>query len=94
MFKANDRQVGGSHYKDLGAPCPHCGAKLEHWDLAVMFKWDYLQGQIIKYVMRWRNKLGIVDLKKGRHNLDKYIETAESEEKGEEAGATYVDQDR
>lgn len=71
---ANARQVGGNHYKDGAGKCPNCGTPLEHWDLAVMFKWDYLQGQIIKYVMRWRGKLGLQDLEKAKHNLEKYIE--------------------
>lgn len=63
--KANDRQVGGSHYKTGG---------LQHWDLVEMFGWDYFQGQITKYLMRWRKKNGIEDLQKARHYLDKYIE--------------------
>lgn len=63
---ANRRQVGGSHY-GLG--------KIQHWDLAVMFGWDYLTGQTIKYLMRWRGKNGIQDLEKGQHYLEKLIET-------------------
>lgn len=63
--KANDRQVGGDHYRTGG---------LQHWDLVEMFRWDYFQGQIIKYLMRWRKKNGLEDLQKARHYLDKYIE--------------------
>lgn len=66
---ANDMQVGGEHYKTPGKP--------EHWDLVAMFEWDYFQGQITKYVMRWRQKGGLQDLKKARHVLDKYIEVEE-----------------
>lgn len=66
---ANDMQVGGNHYKTPG--------KLEHWDLVVMYDWDYFQGQVTKYLMRWRKKNGIEDLKKARHYLDKYIEAEE-----------------
>jgi hypothetical protein len=62
---ANDRQVGGNHYK---------GAKLEHWDVVWMFSLDYFQGQITKYVFRWRDKGGIVDLEKGLHFYEKYLE--------------------
>lgn len=62
---ANDRQVGGDHYKTGG---------LQHWDLVQMFQWDYFQGQITKYLMRWRKKNGLEDLEKARHYLDKYIE--------------------
>src|SRR5882724_10953683 len=67
---ANDRQVGGEHYKD--------GTKPEHWDLVAMYGWDYFTGQITKYLMRWRKKNGIEDLEKARHYLDKYIEVERS----------------
>ncbi len=63
---ANARQVGGQHYKTEHG--------LEHWDLVRMFGWDYMQGQIIKYLMRWRAKAGVQDLQKAAHYLEKYIE--------------------
>lgn len=69
-MNANERQVGGDHYKvPPGIP--------EHWDIVVQNKLDYFQGQITKYVMRWKNKGGIRDLEKARHFLDKYIEVAQ-----------------
>lgn len=66
--KANDRQVGGGHYKIGGE---------EHWDRVSRLNLDYFQGQITKYVERWKNKNGVEDLKKARHFLDKYIELHE-----------------
>ena len=68
---ANDTQVGGNHYglQDF-----------QHWDMVVHFKLDYFQGQITKYVMRWREKGGIQDLKKAQHFLAKYIEVATQQE--------------
>jgi hypothetical protein len=82
---ANERQVGGEHYKTGG---------LEHWDIVARFKLDYFQGQITKYVMRWRRKNGIQDLEKARHFLDKYIELARAESgDGSEPGPGYVNQD-
>ena len=68
MSKANDFQVGGSHYKTASGR--------EHWDLVEEFNLDYFQGQITKYVMRWKDKNGLQDLQKARHFLDKYIEVA------------------
>jgi hypothetical protein len=73
--KANDTQVAGNHYRAKGD-------KLQHWDLVAMFEWDYFQAQVIKYLMRWKNKhetifKRIEDLKKARHFLDKYIELQE-----------------
>lgn len=59
-------QVGGDHYQQ--------GDKPQHWDLVSMYQWDYFQGQITKYVMRWKRKNGLQDLEKARSFLDKYIE--------------------
>ncbi len=67
---ANFRQVGGSHYKTKHG--------LEHWDIVNLFGLDYFQGQITKYVMRWRAKGGLQDLEKARHFLDKYIEVEQT----------------
>lgn len=68
-MSANERQVGGEHYKTGGE---------EHWDRVARLKLDYFQGQITKYVERWNKKGGVQDLKKARHFLDKYIELVES----------------
>lgn len=63
--KANDKQVGGSHYQT---------GTLQHWDIVAIFGLDYYQGNVSKYLFRWRDKGGLEDLKKARHYLDKYIE--------------------
>lgn len=66
--KANERQVGGTHYQTKSK------SGQEHWDVVHDFDLDYFQGQITKYVMRWRFKGGITDLEKAMHYLEKYIE--------------------
>lgn len=63
---ANDRQVGGEHYLNMGA--------VQHWDLSALYQWDPMQYQIIKYTMRWRDKNGLLDLEKVVHFAEKYIE--------------------
>lgn len=63
---ANDRQEGGSHYKKAGA--------LQHWDCVALFNLDYFQGNISKYLFRWKDKGGFVDLDKMMHYGQKYIE--------------------
>lgn len=68
---ANDRQVGGNHYRDAVGKCPHCGGVIEHWDLYANF--PYLVGQITKYVTRVKN--GLQDLEKAAHFLQKLAET-------------------
>lgn len=72
---ANNHQVAGDHYKqEDGIP--------QHWDLVIIYNWDYFQSQITKYVMRWKDKhptpeQKLNDLLKARHFLDKYIENYE-----------------
>lgn len=61
---ANDTQVGGNHYKTT----------YEHWDLCVKIPLSYLEGCTTKHVGRWRKKLGIQDLQKALHYLDKMLE--------------------
>lgn len=71
MSSANERQVGGSHYKAHGT------AELQHWDVVTIFKLDYFQAQITRYLFRWKDKNGLEDLEKARHYMDKYIEVHE-----------------
>ena len=84
---ANDRQVGGQHYN----------TPIQHWDYVVANGLGYFEGQITKYVTRWRRKNGLEDLEKARHFLDKLIEVANAEVEAQfeaEAMNGYVDQDR
>ena len=60
-------QVAGSHYKTENI-------HQQHWNLAVDLKWNYLQAQVIKYMMRYEKKNGVQDLEKARHFLDKLIQ--------------------
>lgn len=63
-MSANEMQVGGNHYQTA----------IQHWDYVVANDLDYFQGQITKYITRWRKKNGVHDLYKARHFLEKYIE--------------------
>lgn len=84
--EANRRQVGGSHYRTESGR--------QHWDLVNEFGLDYFQGQITKYVMRWRDKNGVQDLEKARHFLDKYIEiNSPPTSDAAEPGPGYTNQD-
>lgn len=47
-------QVGGSHY----------AAELQHWDVMEKHDIEYLLATASKYVIRWRNKGGVEDLRK------------------------------
>ncbi len=83
---ANSRQVAGNHYS----------APIQHWDFAASNNFDYFQGQITKYVSRWKKKGGRTDLLKARHFLDKYLEITDRERLQSGAEPTsrgYVSQD-
>ncbi|WP_043713203.1 DUF3310 domain-containing protein [Methylobacterium sp. 285MFTsu5.1] len=58
-------QEGGSHYKDL----PIQPVEYIHANGI-----PFCEGNVIKYVSRWRSKNGIADLKKARHFIDLLIE--------------------
>jgi len=65
MMSANEVQYGGGHYKDK---------PIQPWDYIVANELGYLEGNIVKYVSRWKDKGGVNDLRKARHYLDKLIE--------------------
>jgi len=63
MSKANDKQIGGRHYKNR---------KVQHWDYACQL--PYLEGLATKYIDRHREKGGKEDLLKAIHTIEKMIE--------------------
>ena len=64
-MSALDIQEGGNHYKTKPIqPVEYCMAN----------SIGFMEGSVIKYVTRWRDKGGIEDLKKARHFLDMLIE--------------------
>lgn len=60
-----DVQVAGSHYK---------GMKIQPVEFIVANNIPFLEGCIIKRICRWRNKDGIQDLQKIKHEIDLLIE--------------------
>lgn len=77
--RANDRQIGGGHYKQF---------KHETWDVIIDWDLGYLDGNAVKYLSRWRHKGGIEDLKKARHYIDKLIETEMEKRDGNDSRTT------
>ena len=65
MFNALEKQVAGSHYKDLPIQ------PVEYIHANAM---GYLEGNVVKYVSRWRKKNGIADLEKAKHYIELLIE--------------------
>ncbi len=71
MSDVNQAQVGGDHYRNKA---------IQPWDYIVSNNLGYLEGNIIKYVSRYKEKHGLKDLMKARHYLDKLIETSEGKD--------------
>ena len=62
---ALNKQVGGAHYRDkFIQPIIYIHAN----DLG------FCEGNVVKYVTRWRDKNGIADLEKAKHYLELLIE--------------------
>ena len=58
-------QVAGSHYKKHG---------IQPVEYIHTNNIGYFEGNVIKYVTRWRDKGGIADLEKAKHYIDLLIE--------------------
>jgi hypothetical protein len=69
-IRANEQQVGGEHYAVKA---------IQPWDFIIANNIGYLEGNIIKYISRWKDKGGVEDLKKAQHYLQKLIETHDKE---------------
>lgn len=62
---ALDVQVGGDHYKDMRIqPIQYIHAN----------KLGFCEGNVVKYITRWRDKGGKADLEKVKHYVDLLIQ--------------------
>ena len=68
-ISAFDSQVGGSHYKVMA---------IQPTEYIVKNGLNFVEGNIIKYVTRYKIKGGLEDLKKAQHYLSILIELEES----------------
>jgi hypothetical protein len=62
---ALNKQEGGSHYK---------GKAIQPIQYIHANKLPFIEGSIVKYITRWREKGGVVDLLKVKHFVDLLIE--------------------
>ena len=58
-------QIGGTHYSDLA---------IEPIDFIIANNLGFCEGNVIKYISRWKVKNGIEDLEKARWYIDFLIE--------------------
>jgi Protein of unknwon function (DUF3310) len=84
---ALDKQEGGSHYLQF---------KIQPIDFIQHNSLNFCQGNIIKYVTRYKEKNGIEDLKKAIHYLEILIEyeTRRENETGTKTGQARKEADR
>ena len=73
MTIASEEQIGGNHYKQYA---------IQPVEFIEKNNTPYIEGNIIKYLVRWRDKNGIQDLDKAIH----YIELLKEIEKFKNAG--------
>lgn len=59
-----DQQVAGTHYQRAIQP----------WDIISEWELDFWEGNVLKYLLRWKHKDGLQDLKKAKHYLEYLIE--------------------
>lgn len=66
-----ETQIGGNHYKSQAIqPVEYIHAN----------NIGYFEGNVIKYVTRWKNKNGVQDLEKAKHYLELLIELEKANE--------------
>jgi hypothetical protein len=64
-LSALDKQVSGDHYKNKAIqPIAYIHAN----------KLGFCEGNVVKYVTRWKDKNGIADLEKAKHYLELLIQ--------------------
>jgi hypothetical protein len=67
-----NEQIGGNHYKDMA---------IQPVEYTHKNKIGFIEGCIIKYISRYKNKNGRQDLEKARHFIDVLIEMEYPDEK-------------
>lgn len=70
-MEALEKQVGGDHYKTPIQPIEYILAN----------KLSFCEGNIVKYITRWRAKGGVEDLKKVIHYAEFLIEHESNEQR-------------
>lgn len=74
-------QVGGNHYLKM---------KIQPWDIIDAIGLDFYEGTAVTYILRWKLKGGIEDLRKAIHTIERRIaiegdvdETSTNQETGQ-----------
>jgi hypothetical protein len=68
-MKSYKKQVGGSHYKKY---------KIQPVEFIIKNNIGFVEGNIIKYILRFKEKGGVQDLLKAKHYIELLIDTTKS----------------
>jgi hypothetical protein len=60
-----NNQISGNHYKSFA---------IQPVEFIHKNQIPYIEGNVIKYVVRWKEKGGIADLEKAKHYIEMLIE--------------------
>ena len=69
FMKSFKKQVGGNHYKNY---------KIQPVEFIIKNNIGFVEGNIIKYVLRFKEKGGAVDLEKAKHYIELLIDSTKS----------------
>ena len=68
-MKSYKKQVGGSHYKKY---------KIQPIEFIIKNNIGFVEGNILKYVLRFKEKGGVQDLEKAKHYIELLIDSTKS----------------
>jgi hypothetical protein len=68
-MKSYKKQVGGNHYKNY---------KIQPVEFIIKNNIGFVEGNIIKYVLRFKEKGGVQDLNKAKHYIELLIDSTKS----------------
>jgi hypothetical protein len=69
FMKSYKKQVGGSHYKKY---------KIQPIEFIIKNNIGFVEGNIIKYILRFKEKGGVQDLEKAKHYIELLIDSTKS----------------
>lgn len=67
------QRIAAQAFDPVNHPKHYTQGKIECIDYILDKKMNYLEGNIIKYITRYKDKNGVEDLKKARFYLDRLI---------------------
>jgi hypothetical protein len=66
-MKSYKKQVGGNHYKKY---------KIQPVEFIIKNNIGFVEGNIIKYILRFKEKGGVQDLEKAKHYIELLIDSS------------------